>query len=438
MIQQELSVMKLNEEQEELRSLIENTKDHIFITGKAGTGKSTLLQALKKTSPKKFVVAAPTGVAALNVGGQTVHSLFKLPAKFVHRSDIKVSKATQKLLSQIEMVIIDEVSMLRADLMDAIDEILQEARSSRQAFGGVQMVMFGDLYQLPPIVADRELQQYFKDHYNSYYFFSANVWQNTQLRVHELETIFRQDDGEFKQVLNSLRVGNFNQEAIAVLNSRANIPTPTENFITLALTNNTVSEINHRKLAEIKEQSFTYAAEISGDLEPSAFPTEKNLELKAGAQVMFLKNDREKRWVNGTIGEIDYLTDDAIEVKVNGEVVVVKKEKWDKIKYSYDSEKQAIKEEVESSFTQFPLRLAWAITVHKSQGQTLDTVVFDIERGAFAHGQTYVALSRCRSLEGLYLRRPIRARDIIVDPQVSQFMRSLTDNIYSPGQGKLF
>lgn len=424
MLNQELELTKLSKEQEAIVKEIENSNDNFFITGKAGTGKSTLLQGLKQLTIKKFIVAAPTGVAAMNVGGQTLHSLFKLPIKLIDPSDIKISKSTIKLLANTEMLIIDEASMLRADILDAIDYLLQEARESQLPFGGLQLVMFGDLYQLPPIINDKELTQYFKDHYESHYFFNAHVWRASNLEVRELQNIFRQEDESFQHILNSLRIRSFDSKLLNTLNERVTEHPKEDSIITLALTNKTVNEINQEKLAEIDSETFEYHAEIEGQMEESAYPTEEVLELKLGSQVMFLKNDREKRWVNGSIGEVDYLSDDCIEVKVNGEVHEIKKEKWDKIKYSYNETTKKITEEVTSSFIQYPLRLAWAITVHKSQGQTLDKVVFDIERGAFAHGQTYVALSRCTSLEGLYLKRPIRARDIIVDPRISQFMRS--------------
>jgi ATP-dependent DNA helicase PIF1 len=416
----ELEVQNLSQEQEAFIEAIESSSDHFFVTGKAGTGKSTLLQALKQKTKKKFVVAAPTGVAALNIGGQTLHSLFKLPIKFQDPVDINPSKSVLKLLSKIELLIIDEVSMLRADILDSIDYILRQAKESDEAFGGVQIVLFGDLYQLPPIINDKELEAFFKERYLSHYFFSALAWREADLRVLELKDIFRQDETEFQNILNSIRVRSFDSDLLRKLNSRVQ-SCDDKSVITLALTNKTVSSINETRLDDLTGQSFEYEADIQGDFEKSAFPTDENLVLKEGAQVMFLKNDPEKRWVNGSIGEVEYLSDDCIEVSIDGESHEIKKTKWEKIRYYYDEEAKKIKEEVTSSFTQYPLRLAWAITVHKSQGQSLDKVIFDIERGAFAHGQTYVALSRCRSFETLYLKRPIRPRDIIVDLKIRDF-----------------
>jgi ATP-dependent DNA helicase PIF1 len=428
MLAKELECTVLSKEQQDFIQEIEESGENYFITGKAGTGKSTVLQGLKKSTKKKFVVAAPTGVAALNVGGQTIHSLFKLSIKFQEPDDIKVNKSTAKLLSKIDMLIIDEVSMLRADILDAMNIILQKSKNNFEPFGGVQVVMFGDLYQLPPIISDNEIAQYFKDKYSSHYFFAAHVWSGASLVLKELTTIFRQDDKEFQSILNSIRIRDFDSNLLNKLNERVQDASVTESIVTLALTNRTVSQINEEALDKISSQAYEYDADISGDMEKSAFPTEETLTLKVGAQVMFLKNDPEQRWVNGTIGEVEYLSDDNIEIKVADEIHEIKKTKWDKIKYSYDESTQKIKEEVVSSFTQYPLRLAWAITVHKSQGQTLNRVIFDIERGAFAHGQTYVALSRCSSFEGLFLKKPIRARDIIVDPRISEFMKSFSSS----------
>lgn len=420
----EQDTIKLNPEQETLKDLIENTNQHIFITGKAGTGKSTLLQELKNSSSKKLVILAPTGVAALNIGGQTIHSFFKIkPSGFVDRSKLKVSQESKKLIKELNTIIIDEISMVRADLMDAIDFMLRQARACSEPFGGVQIVMFGDLYQLPPVVADKSLEQYLQEHYGGIYFFNANVWSATELEIHQLKENMRQKDEEFREILDAVRIREFDSSLLATLNERAKVKAPSQDYITLALTNSAVQAINLEQLNALHTKKYDYKAKIEGELEPSAYPTELKLELKEGAQVMFLKNDKEKRWVNGSIGKIFSLSKNEVEVELDGEIYLVKPERWDKIRYSLDGEK--IIEETVSSFKQLPLRLAWAITVHKSQGQTLDRVVLDMGRGAFAHGQTYVALSRCRKLSELYLKQEIRARDIIIDPQVSDFMRRM-------------
>lgn len=420
----DIDTINLSEEQLSIKNIIENTNEHIFITGKAGTGKSTLLLALKANTKKRFVVVAPTGVAAINVGGQTIHSLFRLPPKFITEKDITVSRQTKKLLKTIDIVIIDEISMVRADLMDSIDIVLKKARLNNAPFGGVQIIMFGDLYQLPPIISDENLEQYFVKEFGGVYFFNAKVWKHNQFEKYELKTIFRQEDSKFKNVLNYIREGNHNPEVLALLNQRAKVSVPKDGFVTLASTNQKANQINENHLRQLSDSLFTYEASISGDFDQSFFPGEQLLKLKKGAQVMLLKNDKQKRWVNGTIGYIYSLSKDEIKVSIKDKVYPVHKEIWDKIHYSYDSKTNSIKEESIASFIQYPLKLAWAITIHKSQGKTLDSVLIDLGTGAFVCGQTYVALSRCTSLDGIYLRRDITPRDIMVDTKIIDFMKS--------------
>lgn len=412
----------LSVEQKKLFDKLENTKEHTFVTGKAGTGKSVLLQYFKEYSNKRLVVVAPTGVAALNVGGQTIHSLFRIPPTFIAQDSLQVHYKTALLLKNLDAVVLDEISMVRADLMDAIDHLLRQARSSKVPFGGVQVIMFGDLYQLPPIVSDPELHKYFAENYGGYYFFRAHAWQSAALKIYELTNIFRQKGKIFKIILNAIRTGEVTQEALAKLNSRTTNKIPEDGVITLATTNNTVTNINHIRLDKLEGRLYEYRAMISGELEQSAFPTEEVLRFKKGAQVMLLKNDREKRWVNGTLGHIHSLSKDEVKVDIGGSVYSVPRETWSKIRYYYDREENVIEEEVVSSFTQFPLRLAWAITIHKSQGQTYNSIAVDLGSGAFAQGQTYVALSRCRSLKNLYLKREVSREDIMVDPTVVSFM----------------
>ncbi|MBU4380734.1 AAA family ATPase [Patescibacteria group bacterium] len=421
----DISDLTLSEEQKAIFDIIENTNENAFITGKAGTGKSALLEYFRQKTTKKVVVCAPTGVAALNVGGQTIHSLFKIPPAFVTTSKLKPDGKTTLLLKNIDAVVIDEISMVRVDLMDAVDHILKTARGSNLPFGGVQIIMFGDLYQLPPVVEDRELHKYFADNFGGFYFFNANVWENTPLNIYELTTIFRQKDEIFKLLLNEIRTGSVNDNTLNMLNKRANTAIPEDGVITLTTTNNTSREINSYKLAKLKGNASEYKARISGDLERSVYPTEELLQLKKGAQVMFLKNDKQKRWANGTVGFVESLTEDEIRVKVDNIPYSVPQETWSKIKYFYNQGTRKVEEEVVSSFTQFPLKLAWAITIHKSQGQTYETVAVDMGSGAFAHGQTYVALSRCESLERLYLKREVLIRDIIVDPTIIEFMKTV-------------
>lgn len=427
---QELNIesVTLSPEQQKLFDRFEKTNNHLFITGKAGTGKSVLLQYLKLHSQKKMVVVAPTGVAALNVGGQTIHSLFLFPPSFIETKSLKVSQKTAKILKHIDTLVIDEVSMVRADLMDGIDYVLRRARGIDLPFGGVQVLMFGDLYQLPPVVNEPDLLQYFADHNGGFYFFNALAWNEADLEIYELNQNFRQTDETFRTILNSLRGGEVTDEILNLLNQRSKSLAPTTGVITLATTNATVFALNHLRLNSLPEKIYAFQASVTGTLDASSFPTECTLVLKKGAQIMMLKNDPQKRWVNGSLGTIESVGNREITVNIDGHIYPVVPETWNKIRYSFNAEKRQIEEEVISSFTQFPLRLAWAITVHKSQGQTYNSVVIDLGRGAFAHGQTYVALSRCRSLETLYLKRPLSFSDVIVDPAIINFMSKANIN----------
>jgi len=420
-ISEEKPELSLGEEQRAIFEQIEASLDHFFITGKAGTGKSYLLRYLKQNTHKACVVVAPTGVAALNVGGQTIHSLFKLPPSLINQEAVTVGYQTKELLSHVDMIIIDEVSMVRADLMDGIDSVMRQAKGSDLAFGGTQVVMFGDLFQLPPVVSDRELHQYFAQTTGGPYFFQARVWQKVSFSLLELHHNYRQQDAELIELLNAVRLGDVDDQVLERLNVRVSHD-ESAGVLTLATTNNRVMQINMARLRQIASQSFTYQADVQGDLSRRDFPAEERLELKVGAQVMMLKNDREKRWVNGTVGSVAGLKNNSIKVKIDGSVYAVEREVWNKIRYFYNKDKKRIEEEVIGQFTQYPLKLAWAVTIHKSQGHTYDAVRIDLERGAFAHGQTYVALSRCRTLEGITLARGIERRDIIVDPVVREFV----------------
>lgn len=420
----DISNIKLSNEQQKIFERLENSNEHIFITGKAGTGKSVLLQYFKLKTAKKVVVCAPTGVAALNIGGQTIHSLFRIPPAFIERDSLEpVHYKTALLLRNIDAVVIDEISMVRADLMDAIDHRLRQTRNNTLPFGGVQVIMFGDMYQLPPVVNSPELHKYFVDNNGGFYFFNAYAWRKAEFRIYELNHIFRQKDEAFVSVLNAVRNNKVADEHLSVLNTRTGVSIPEEGVLTLATTNQAVNEINDYHLNKLPGKTFEYRATIVGDLEQSAFPTEEILRLKKGAQVMLLKNDKEKRWVNGSIGYISSLTDNEIKVSIDGFSYPIPQESWNKIRYTYNQSTKKIEEEVVSSFTQFPLRLAWAITIHKSQGHTYGSIAVDMGDGAFAYGQTYVALSRCKSLEGLYLKRAIAREDIMVDQAVVDFMR---------------
>jgi ATP-dependent exoDNAse (exonuclease V) alpha subunit len=439
----------LSIEQDALFRLIEDTRDHVFVTGRAGTGKSTLLQHLAWNTSKQIAVCAPTGVAALNVEGQTIHSLFRLPIGLIAGSEIDQSDATRRILNAIDTLVIDEISMVNADLMDAIDRSLRQARGRKaEPFGGAQVVMFGDPYQLAPVPPRGDEAHYIRDHYRSFWFFDAKVWAGetaddgiidvgrfgAQLHIRELVDIHRQADPAFKAMLNAVRHGRVTADIAQILNDTGarNPPEPGEGeapLITLATRNDIVNSINRRHLDALPGRSQTAVAEIAGDFGrgDAAYPADRELQLKVGAQVMFLRNDTGSygdppRWVNGTIGTVVRIAGGTVRVEVEGEQFDVEPAVWERFRYAYDAGSRSLTREIVAEFTQFPLRLAWAVTIHKSQGQTYDRAVIDLGSGAFAPGQTYVALSRLTSLDGLYLSRPLRPSDIRVDPDVQRFM----------------
>lgn len=411
----------LSGEQKALLDVMEGTRQHLFITGRAGAGKSVLLRAFREQTKKRIVVAAPTGIAALNVQGQTLHSLFKLPPQLHRKGGLSPNSRVCSLLKRIDTLVIDEISMVRADLLDAVDERLREAHGNDIPFGGVQVIMFGDVYQLPPVVEDG-LRDYFEAVHQGHFFFNALVWKEAEFKVYELTQVFRQKDPVFKDILNAVRDGSATDEQIAQLNARYGIAIPAEGTVTLAPTNNLVTQINQQRLDRLPGKAHQYQAEITGQMKRSVFPTEENLQLKKDAQIVMLKNDQDGRWVNGTVGMIADLADDAVDVRINGIVYRLERETWEEIVYEYDHDTQKVESHVASSFTQFPIRLAWALTIHKSQGQTYESVALDLTTATFAAGQLYVALSRATSLEGLYLKMPVKRRDIIVEPKVTAFM----------------
>ncbi len=417
---------QLSAEQAAVFDTIENTRENIFVTGRAGTGKSTLLNHLSWNTDKQVVICAPTGVAALNVGGQTIHSLFRLPIGVIADHEIEQSAELKKLLNTIDTLVVDEVSMVNADLVDAIDRSLRQARQRPlEAFGGVQVVLFGDPYQLAPVPGDVDERAYFADQYRSMWFFDAKVWQETELRIFELTTIHRQHEAEFKFMLNAVRHGQVTAEIAARLNETGARPAPTDGTITLATRNDTVNRINAAALARLPGRVLTAKAEITGEFGGRAYPADESLELKVGARVMFLRNDSGtdggQRWVNGTVGTVTKIAS-TVFVEVDGEVHEVQPAIWEKFKYTYSPATKQLRKDIVAEFQQFPLRLAWAVTIHKSQGKTYDRAIVDLGSGTFSAGQTYVALSRLTELEGLYLSRPLRPSDIRVDPDVQRFM----------------
>jgi ATP-dependent exoDNAse (exonuclease V) alpha subunit len=421
-------LVSLNPQQREILQGMEDTLDHLFITGRAGTGKTTLLHEFVATTAKRVAVCAPTGVAALAIGGQTIHSLLRLPLGIIGDRELGfIPKESLAVLANLDALVIDEVSMVSADVVDAIDRRLRQAKRRRNSpFGGIQMIMFGDPYQLSPVVSGQAEKAYFLDHYRSSWFFDATVWLNTEMTTFELDTIHRQADGEFRAVLNALREGRMDPEMGRMLNERGMREPDDPELITLTTTNASVTRINSIALERLEGKAKIAHADIEGDFgSTSAYPADEQLVLKPGARVMFLRNDTAgpdgPRFVNGTIGTVTKITD-TVAVDIDGEGVLVEPVTWEKIRYEYSPATKTISHDVVAEFTQFPLRLAWAVTIHKAQGKTLDAAVIDLGQRAFAPGQTYVAFSRLTSLDGLYLKRPLSPSDIIVDQDVLRFM----------------
>ena len=428
-------MFQLTPEQARVMDIIEGTREHVFVTGRAGTGKSTLLQEFVQRTSKSLVIAAPTGVAALTVGGQTIHSLFRLPVGLVtdHTKFYPLSDDARVLLRKIDTVVIDEISMVRCDLLDGLDRRLRATRGRRnEPFGGVQVVMFGDPYQLPPVLKEGAEKHYLMDNYPSPWFFDSKVWKEVMPRVVELTDVKRQDEAEVRDILDRMRNGAMTSTDGAVLNDiGARRPIP-EGTVTLSTTNASANSINAKALRDLPGKTVTAAAIIEGEF-GGQLPAEEELELKPGARVMFLRNDSAmdgSRWVNGTVGTVVKI-DAAVHVALDSDprnTVEVQPVQWEKIQYTYDPDTNRVEEDIMATFAQFPLRLAWAVTIHKSQGQTLDSAVLDFGRGAFANGQAYVAFSRIRTLDGVFLSRTLQPSDIQVDRRVVDFMRTAKDN----------
>lgn len=432
-----------NKEFQDVWKLIRFTRQSVFLTGKAGTGKSTFLKYICANTKKKYVVLAPTGIAAVNAGGVTMHSFFKIPFKPILPDDpefdlrhiksrMKYSKAFVKLLRALDLIIIDEISMVRADVIDFVDKILRTySGNPREPFGGKQMLFVGDLFQLEPVVTG-DMRDVLTRFYPNPFFFSARVFSRIRVVPIELRKVYRQSDSDFVALLDRMRGGHPTDEDICSLNRRLRQHSPKIDdrmVMTLATTRSMVDHINDEHLEALPAAEITYMGEISGDFPENSLPTSRELTLKTGAQVVFIRNDMEKRWVNGTLGKI-YLAD--------GEKLIVQLEDgtthevepviWSNIKYEFDEAHNKVIERELGYFKQFPVKLAWALTIHKSQGLTFNDVIIDIGAGAFSGGQAYVALSRCRSLEGLELASTINKRDVFINPAVVNFSRSFNDN----------
>ena len=414
----------MNDEFKDIINSLEQTNQSVFITGRAGTGKSTLLRQFYEKTRKKAVVLAPTGIAALNVGGQTIHSFFGFPPKLLS-SVQDLPKRTAKIYRNLQVIIIDEISMVRADLLDNIDAFLKQYRGNPAPFGGVQLLFFGDMFQLPPVVPQQELE-IFRQRYESPYFFSANVMKELEIESFELKKVYRQENKRFLKLLDAVRLNRAEWEDLEELNARHEPNfSSSDYYITLSARNATVNQLNEEKLKELPVNEYQYTAMTWGDFKEDFAPTDRILRLKVGAQVMFVKNDTKRRFVNGTIGKVIRLSPDMIDVEVVSpdglkKMIEVERYEWELHKYKLSPEENIQAESV-GKFQQFPLKLAWAITIHKSQGKTFDKVIIDLGAGAFEHGQTYVALSRCRTLEGIVLKQKLRPRDILTDERIVEY-----------------
>jgi ATP-dependent DNA helicase PIF1 len=425
----DLPMLELSGDFKEALDVLEQTGrgEAVFVTGKAGTGKSTLLRLFRQTTRKSLVVLAPTGIAALQVQGQTIHSFFGFPPKLLLRKDIKPSRY-KGLYRKIDAIVIDEISMVRAEVLDNIDYFLRlNGDNPLLPFGGVQMIFFGDLFQLPPVIANEEERRFIEANYESPYFFSATVFRHLAVRYIELQKVYRQEERGFIRLLDSVRVGIFDYDDLSLLNSR-HIPAEAgddDQCITISTRNSLVDQLNAQKLNQLQSPIFSYVATVTGDFSPNIFPTELVLQLREGAQVMFVRNDPERRFVNGTIGTVVELSDSRIVVAITDakqrtQQLEVPQLMWEVIRYRLNND-GVLTDEVVGTFKQYPLKLAWAITIHKSQGQTFRKVILNMGQGAFEYGQTYVALSRCTHLDGITLRQPIRPNDILVDSRVAEF-----------------
>ena len=436
-----MNLDKIEKSQEFLRAfeLFEHSRKHIFLTGRAGTGKSTLLQYFRSSTAKNVVVLAPTGVAAVNIKGQTIHSFFNFRPDITPDSvaDIRIRRGQREIYKNLDAIIVDEVSMVLADLLDCMDAFLKRfARNANQPFGGVQMILIGDLYQLPPVVM-REERERFSGFYKSPYFFDSRAFTGIDFEFLELETIYRQKEDRFIRLLNSVRDNDVRQVDMDLLNSRVCPdfePREGEFYVYLTTTNALADAVNKDRLTALKGKVYRYQGVMNGKFEAKALPTQEELEIKMGAQVMLLNNDSLGRWVNGSIGQVEDIIhtdgEDAVRVKLaEGNIIDVSPFTWEMYRFVYDKDTDRVDSDIVGSFLQYPLRLAWAVTIHKAQGKTFSRVVIDVGRGTFSHGQVYVALSRSTSFGGIVLKRPIWRQHIFMDERVRDFLENLKKKV---------
>ena len=432
-----------NPEFQDAWDVLQHTHRSVFLTGKAGTGKSTFLKYIRDTIKKKTVVLAPTGIAAVNVGGQTMHSFFKIPFKPMVPDDpdysnparmrkmLRYTKEKVKLIQQLELIIIDEISMVRADIIDFVDRVLRVySGNMREPFGGKQLLLVGDIFQLEPVVT-HDTRDILRRYYKNFFFFNAKAFDQINLVAIELRKIYRQSDSDFIALLDRVRINRASAADMARINQRYNPNYQEINdefVITLATRRDTVDSINDEHMKALKTPEFVYEGAIEGDFPENSLPTAYNLALKEGAQVIFIRNDKEGRWCNGTIGKVTRLSDTSVYVALeNGAEMLVEREIWENMQYTYNEKEKKVEEKVLGSFAQIPIKPAWALTVHRSQGLTFNHVVIDFAGGAFTGGQTYVALSRCTSMEGITLLKPLSERDIIVNLAVVDFSRQFNN-----------